>query len=130
MTRVRKWKCAICRESDEAGNGAWACHADLDTTPVHRGKCFAAYQRQKIGRIVPVYKDVADELARARRKFPGAQNSPHEGWAVIQEEVDELWDDVKANASRGQMRKEAIQIAAMAVRFIEDLCTTHDKEKP
>jgi len=69
-----------------------------------------------------IYAEVADELARARRKFPGAQNSPHEGWAVLREEVDELWDDVKGNASRETMRKEAIQIAAMAIRFIEDLC--------
>lgn len=69
-----------------------------------------------------VLREVGEELERARAKFPGKQNSPHEGWAVLQEEVDELWDDVKGDAPRAQMRKEAVQIAAMAVRFIEDLC--------
>lgn len=78
-----------------------------------------------------VLDEVGAELARARRKFPGKQNSPHEGWAVIQEELDELWDDVKSDAPRDQMRKEAIQVAAMAVRFIEDLCTPQArKEEP
>ena len=69
-----------------------------------------------------VYAEIAAELVRAREKHPGKQNSPHEGWAVLQEEADELWDEVKGNGSRRHMREEAIQIAAMAVRFIEDLC--------
>lgn len=53
-------------------------------------------------------------------------NSAHEGWAVIREEVDELWAEVK-NDKRTQlerldaMRDEAIQVAAMALRFIEDV---------
>lgn len=63
---------------------------------------------------------VRREYLRAIEKFP-AFNSAHEGYAVIQEEVDELWDDVKANAPREQAKKEAVQIAAMAVRFITDV---------
>jgi hypothetical protein len=48
--------------------------------------------------------------------------SPHEGWAVIREEMDELWDHVKANTARTpDARKEAIQIAAMALRYVHDL---------
>jgi molybdopterin biosynthesis enzyme len=71
-----------------------------------------------------VLDEVHAELARARRKFPGAQNSAHEGYAVLAEEVDELWDEVKANHPdrKARMRAESIQVAAMAFRFVEDVC--------
>jgi len=52
-------------------------------------------------------------------------NSPHEGLAVLQEEFEELKAEVfKNHKSRSveAMRKEAIQVAAMALRFILD-CT-------
>ena len=52
-------------------------------------------------------------------------NSVHEGYAVLFEEVDELWEEVRKkskNRSKKRMREEAIQIAATAIRFIEDLC--------
>ena len=41
---------------------------------------------------------------------------------MIQEELDELWDDIKTNKPPIVQRTEAIQVAAMAVRFILDLC--------
>lgn len=63
---------------------------------------------------------VRREYLRAIEKFPQF-NSAHEGYAVIQEEVDELWDDVKANTPREIAKKKAIQIAAMAVRFVTDV---------
>lgn len=62
------------------------------------------------------------ELRKARDNFESF-NSAHEGFAVLKEEVDELWDEVKnRKASKARMRKEAIQVAAMALRFIEDVC--------
>lgn len=67
-------------------------------------------------------KDVAAELDKARSKFADF-NSSHEGWAVIYEEVDELWREVQSKGrTRESMRGEAVQIAAMAIRFIEDVC--------
>lgn len=51
-------------------------------------------------------------------------NSAHEGFAILYEEVDELWDWVKKkekNRSKKEMRGEAKQIAAMALRFMVDL---------
>jgi hypothetical protein len=67
---------------------------------------------------------VAEELGRAFEKFP-AFNSAHEGFAVLAEEVDELWDEVKKNSktrSKDLMCAEAIQVAAMAMRFVLDVC--------
>lgn len=68
--------------------------------------------------------DVSVELRRARKKFPKPENSAHEGYAVLAEEVDELWDEVKGHAPDrlARMRAEAVQVAAMAIRFIVDVC--------
>lgn len=101
---------------DECECGASAsCHAVV--ARLEAGQC-TDYPRPG------VLGEVATELERARTKFPGAQNSAHEGYAVLAEEVDELWDEVKANhpERKARMRTEAVQVAAMAIRFIEDVC--------
>jgi hypothetical protein len=63
------------------------------------------------------------EALRAISLFP-AFNSGHEGKAVIKEELDELWDEVKAKAfgTTPEMLREATQVGAMAARFIADVC--------
>ena len=53
-------------------------------------------------------------------------NSLHEAYAIILEEVDEFWEEVRENGERldgdtSEMRKELIQIGAMAIRTIYDL---------
>jgi len=67
--------------------------------------------------------EVAEEVGRATNlHLP--QLSAHESYAVILEEVDEFWDEVKKKSrerSNAAMRTELIQIAAMAVRAIHDL---------
>jgi len=69
-----------------------------------------------------IINDVRDEIERARVKHP-AYHSAHEGYAVILEELDELWDEVKQrDQSIDRMREEAIQVAATAIRFIQDVC--------
>lgn len=58
-------------------------------------------------------------------QFPGPWNSAHEGYGIILEELDELWEHVKTKQKRRDleaMRKEAIQVAAMAVRFALEVC--------
>ncbi len=68
--------------------------------------------------------EILKELAKAREKFP-PMVSAHEGFAILKEEVDELWDEVKDDKSLGRkarMRDEAVQVAAMALRFIIDVC--------
>ncbi len=64
---------------------------------------------------------IAQEVMRARAKFKPF-NSAHEGYAVILEELDELWEEVRRkHVDRGDMRTEALQVAAMAVRFLTDV---------
>jgi len=66
--------------------------------------------------------EVCAELIRAVGRHPTFASS-HEGWAVMREEMDELWDEVrKRNSDPDRMRAEAIQVAAMAIRFVLDVC--------
>lgn len=70
-------------------------------------------------RINEVGLEVTAELVNAMTKFPPF-NTAHEGYAVLLEEVDELWDEIKkkqGTRDAARLRKEAVQIAAMAIRF-------------
>lgn len=67
--------------------------------------------------------ETRSELKAAFDKFPKF-NSAHEAWAVLREEVDELWDEVKKNPktrNKEKMYNEAKQVAAMAIRFMVDV---------
>jgi hypothetical protein len=49
-------------------------------------------------------------------------HSPHEGHSVIREEVEELWEHVKADTGHSDAAiKEAMQIAAMGIRYAVDM---------
>ena len=61
------------------------------------------------------------ELQKATEKY-GKFNSSHEGYAVILEKMDELWGLIKSNASQELLEKKAKQVAAMALRFLVDIC--------
>lgn len=63
------------------------------------------------------------ELDRARANHKPI-NSAHEGYAVILEELDEFWDEVKKKRELRdgrRMYEELVQIAAMAQRTAEDV---------
>jgi nucleoside 2-deoxyribosyltransferase len=62
---------------------------------------------------------VVAELRRAETKHKPF-NSFHEGYAVILEEVEELWDDVKADRHNAALA-EAVQVSAMGLRFVVNL---------
>jgi NTP pyrophosphatase (non-canonical NTP hydrolase) len=71
-----------------------------------------------------VIDEVRKEVESAEEKWE-PMNSAHEAYAVLLEEVDELWEHVKTNQKKRDleaMRTEAIQVAAMAVRFVRDIC--------
>lgn len=79
-----------------------------------------------IGDWKDVSQAVRQELLSATGKF-GPFASAHEGYAVLKEEVEELWDEIKGGQDRDRMREEAVQVAAMAMRFVLDCCRTQDK---
>ena len=66
--------------------------------------------------------ELREEVGLARAKH-APMHSPHEGWAVIREELDpELWEHVCRDTGRSpEARHEALQVAAMGVRYILDL---------
>ena len=66
-----------------------------------------------------VMADVYVELRRST-EIHGGFRSQHEAYAILKEEVDELWDGIRHQDCNSRIRKEAIQIAAMAIRFVMD----------
>lgn len=74
-------------------------------------------------RIMSALDDAAaecfDEAVAARKKFP-AFHSAHEGASVLRAGLDGLWDEVKRDDIHAAIT-EAIQVGAMAIRFIADM---------
>lgn len=69
-----------------------------------------------------VIGDLLGEMDRG--KAHGAYNSAHEAYAVIAEELDELWGEVKkkrALRDPERLYQEALQVAATALRFAVEL---------
>ncbi len=67
--------------------------------------------------------DIYDEAIKASTQYPSFHNA-HEGLAVLWEEFEELKAEVFKKQSEydmARMRKEAIQVGAMALRFVYDV---------
>jgi len=74
--------------------------------------------------------EVTDELRRLKALCDdpdhpfGSLQSVHQGYGLLLEELDELWDEIKKkNDLRNPkaMREETKQLAALAIRFMTDL---------
>ena len=75
-------------------------------------------------------KKIREEIEKARDKY-GPYNSTHELYGVLQEEVNEFWELVQAkyeitarhdqNSQKRAMIAELTQVAAVAIKGIEDL---------
>lgn len=86
---------------------------------------------KKAKTVDEAFEAVRAELTSAMAKFPPF-NSAHEGHSVIEEEFDELWDEIKLKQGARtleNMRAEAVQVAAMAIRFIVDVCNPEKVQK-
>jgi len=75
-----------------------------------------------------IKNEIECELAFAKSKFPEWPTDPFQALAVLQEEVGELTNAVlertykhKNDPSLEDIRGEGIQVAAMAIRFLENL---------
>ncbi len=66
-----------------------------------------------------IEKDVKEALKFAESNFP-EYNSYHEGFGIIAEEFDELWDEIKEkDHNRLKLYKEASHVACTAIRFMK-----------
>ncbi|WP_295452035.1 hypothetical protein [uncultured Thiodictyon sp.] len=75
----------------------------------------------RLRRVRDVLVDLSAEVDRATR-LHGAYRGPHEGYAVILEELDELWDEVKAKQpSASKLYREALQVGCTAVKFCAEV---------
>jgi NTP pyrophosphatase (non-canonical NTP hydrolase) len=63
--------------------------------------------------------DIGDELDRAYSKHGMVPWGRHEMYAILLEEVDELWDAIKANEPDERVYAELVQVAAMCLRYAE-----------
>lgn len=81
-----------------------------------------AHYRSKRSREEQLCREILEELARARDKFPGKNVT----FAALVEEVGEL---AKATFEepRDNVRKEAVQVAVMAMRMVLDGDHTFDE---
>jgi len=104
-------------KSDPRGVLVWDGDEPLKAAaPTHRVNHLTAEREKALDEALA---KVRAEVLRAITKFPPF-NSAHEGFAVLREEVDELWDDVKRDHPAGAL-DEAVQVAAMGVRFMMDV---------
>lgn len=73
--------------------------------------------------------EFAVELDQARRKFP-TMASAHEGYAIILEALDEVWDIVKQKQTErdyAKLRKETVQLGAMVLAFLIEVVDTNNR---
>lgn len=79
-----------------------------------------------------VLDDVKREIENAESKFP-EYNSSHEGYSVVAEELDELWQLVKEKDQNYERQyEEAKHVACTAIRYMK-MClrineAKHDKK--
>jgi hypothetical protein len=97
------------------------CASEYTSSPLKR----SSYLAREDAIDTNLFSEVMEELARATAAY-GPFNSAHEGFAVLNKEIDEMWDDVRLKQSdptrKERMRHEAIQVAAMALRFLKECC--------
>jgi hypothetical protein len=81
------------------------------------------------GKVEAITAMIAQEVTRAMTKWPPNTDSPHHHMGVLREEVDEMWDEVKADNIR-LAREECLQAAAMCIRFILEADLAPSRRRP
>ena len=76
-------------------------------------------------KLQEILEDIKEEFKTATDKW-GGFNSLHEAYAIVLEQMDELWVEVKKTQKipwhKELARQEAIHVATMAIRLIFDCC--------
>ena len=74
---------------------------------------------QKTEKEEMILDGILREFRQARKKFQPFR-STHEAYAILLEEVDELWDTIKGNLPYDMIKNEARQVAAMAYGILSE----------
>lgn len=82
-----------------------------------QGRSFPGGEEE--GRYRLILDLIGEELERAYAKHGTAPWGRHEFYAILQEEVDELWTAIKEDYPTPDVVKEAVQIGAMVCRYLE-----------
>jgi hypothetical protein len=73
-------------------------------------------ENEKLHNIMQeVYKELKKAMTYHESMFDA-----HQGYAIILEELDEAWFEIKCNDKK-RTREEMLQVAAMALRFLHDV---------
>ena len=62
---------------------------------------------------------IQEELEHAYNKHREKRWGRYEFYAILKEEVDEVWDAIKNNESFNKLVLEIIQVATMCIRYLE-----------
>lgn len=62
---------------------------------------------------------ILDELDHAYAKHGSLPWGRHEFYGILKEEVDEMWSDIKSDAPIENVLKEARQVAAVCIRYMQ-----------
>lgn len=77
-------------------------------------------EQDAIKRIDAYLSAVREEYLRAREIHPVTPNG-HSGYAVLLEEVEEVWQEVKHPTQYENLFKECVQVSAMALAMALEL---------
>ena len=86
------------------------------STPIFPVKQDAIPSNNCVCFLTDFWKHAQVELERADGLFPDF-HSAHEAYAVLIEEVDEVWDCVRGNKPDAAFKEELLQVAAMCCKF-------------
>lgn len=103
---------------------SWATKCERETYPVItellRECCDALRTVPALPAKREVMQDVIGrELDRAYEKHGRMPWSKHEFYAILLEEVDELWEAIRKDRPQEEVMSELIQVAAMCFRHVE-----------
>lgn len=92
--------------------------------------CVGVMRYVNVTMVESIGEEIVSEFISASQAY-GSFNNAHEGLAVLWEEFEELKAEVFKKQSQydlENMRKEAIQVGAMALRFVYDVCVYPKQE--
>ena len=82
---------------------------------------FNYLNRDELAYRASLVTEIYRELDRAMSEY-GPFHSAHEGYAVLLEELDEVWDEIKKDDSK-RAREELVQVGAMVLKLLRFLDT-------